>query len=438
MAQKLLASIAVLLLACSALSGSEPSTTKEATKDTLGEYVILGWNDLGMHCMNGEFSQLTILPPYNNLWVQVIQRGNPPILITSGMDLRYRFPDNTSSADKVNFWEYEEAMFGVNLPEDIGLAGKGLSGNLDWNGNAWEAEGIPITPFDDANPTVEQPYQLAEVTLRREPNGEILDQTMVVVPVSTEIHCDICHDGSDDKKSPTALARMSAKVECPPTYVSVFEKFERDTTTKAIDPVLVAQDILREHDEVDGQSLMDMRPVLCATCHSSNALGTSGRPGVKSLSQSVHEKHGEIFSAMDCYACHPGNQTQCLRGAMYTAGQTCQDCHGNIREVARSIEEGRRPWIDEPKCGTCHPGYEENPGTLYRNSIGHGGVYCTACHGSPHAELPTVQPRDNFQAIRVQGVAKTISNCMVCHTKLPRDPGPHGIKATFPELWLAF
>ena len=37
-------------------------------------YVVLAWNDLGMHCYNRDFRDLAVLPPYNTLWAQVLRR----------------------------------------------------------------------------------------------------------------------------------------------------------------------------------------------------------------------------------------------------------------------------------------------------------------------------------------------------------------------------
>jgi hypothetical protein len=87
-------------------------------------------------------------------------------------------------------------------------------------------------------------------------------------------------------------------------------------------------------------------------------------------------------------------------------------------------DPAREPWITEPRCGQCHsqPGFEfEQPNTLYRNSIGHKGVQCGSCHGSPHAITPTVTAVDNLQAVGLQGHPGTIDTCTVCHT-----PGPPG------------
>ncbi len=48
-------------------------------------YAVLGWNNLGMHCYNPDFSNLAILPPYNTLVAQVIRVGDPPQIVTSGV-----------------------------------------------------------------------------------------------------------------------------------------------------------------------------------------------------------------------------------------------------------------------------------------------------------------------------------------------------------------
>ena len=79
-------------------------------------------------------------------------------------------------------------------------------------------------------------------------------------------------------------------------------------------------------------------------------------------------------------------------------GLVCQTCHGSVLNVGESIDAGRKPWLEEPSCGavSCHGSrYAEEPGQLYRNSRGHGGLFCSACHGSPHAIVP--EPRGSRQ-----------------------------------------
>ena len=84
--------------------------------------------------------------------------------------------------------------------------------------------------------------------------------------------------------------------------------------------------------------------------------------------------------------------------------------------------------MQEPSCGSakCHgPKYAEEPGKLFRESRGHGGLYCSTCHGSPHAIVPTSNPRDNIQNISLQGFSGTLSKCDVCHGYTPSSGGPH-------------
>lgn len=360
-----------------------------------GRYVVIAWNDLGMHCMDPSFEDFSVLPPYNNLVAQVIRRGEEPDIVTQGVTVHYRILGNTTSADKTNFWQYAQALFGLNapLPANIGLTGKGLQGTMDPAGDHFTAAGIPVTEIFDNR--AKSPYQLAEVVVK-DSQGTILAGTQTVVPVSTEMTCQNCHN-------------------------------DNGTAAPSIATGKVKQNILTLHDRNEGTGLMASRPVLCAGCHSSNALGTAGRPGLPSLSSAIHSRHaGMDDGTMEgtCYQCHPGPQTKCLRGAMFQAGFTCHDCHGGMAQVANPQ---RQPWIDEPRCADCHSTpYQENPGQLYKNSAGHQGIRCQACHGSQHAIYPSVEPLDNKQSIWLQGFAGTISKCGVCHTNSP-DPGegPH-------------
>jgi hypothetical protein len=81
-----------------------------------------------------------------------------------------------------------------------------------------------------------------------------------------------------------------------------------------------------------------------------------------------------------CYQCHPGSNTQCLRGAMFNGGMLCNDCHGSMEQVGNDFSRGvspsnpsafilgvgnfydpnspqpRVPWANEPGCGSCHTG----------------------------------------------------------------------------------
>jgi hypothetical protein len=190
-----------------------------------------------------------------------------------------------------------------------------------------------------------------------------------------------------------------------------------------------------------------------------------------------------------CYQCHPGSKTQCLRGAMFSGGVVCQDCHGGMEQVGNDYSDvhpetlagdsGKRiPWATEPKCQSCHTGDARNKNhpaggivaddgirllqaftkndvnampisamasrfaenqSLYRLSgnkdgsgKGHGGVMCEGCHGSTHAIWPNQNPfaNDNIAATQIQGHTGTIIECETCHaagTLGNTLDGPHGM-----------
>jgi len=358
-------------------------------------YTVIGWNDLGMHCEDDSYDIFSILPPYNTMWAQVVRypaAGGDPELVTTGVTVEYSFEDNTESASKVNFWDYEDQLFGVDLPLNTGLTGMGMSGDMDPAATYFIAEGVPLTPFTDSEPTVRDPYQLAHLIARHTGTGALLAETTIVAPVSDEMHCEYCHSDGQVEGIATGDVRMN---------------------------ILVIHDMENETD------LEHETPVLCADCHASNALEKPGQPNVPNFSLAMHKKHDEY--TQDCYDCHPGVETACLRDVMSEDGMWCTDCHGDMLAVG---DENREPWIDEPRCETCHPDNAENPDTLFRNSIGHGGVYCEACHNSTHAIVPSREPRDNIQNIALQGRAGTLFHCDVCHSdNVPSGGGPHGILA---------
>lgn len=357
------------------------------------EYILLGWNDLGMHCYNRDFQDLAVLPPYNTLWAQVILRGDPPQIITQTVTVEYSFPDNTYSVGKSNFWDYDVPLFGVDLPANVGLTGSGLAGDMDKKGDHFIAEGIPLTEFSDSAPAVPDPYQLAEL-VARDSQGNVLATNTIVAPVSTEMHCDTCHyDGGVED---IATGRVETNI------LTLHDRENQD-----------------EYPPGNRNPLMTRRPILCAECHATNALGSPGAAGIPNLSKAMHEKHaGESPDSISgCYNCHPGPQTQCLRDVMSQQfSMTCVDCHGGMEQVSQNPN----PWLNEPRCDSCHtqPQYAQNH-ELYRFSQGHGGVYCEGCHDSTHAIALSRESRDAIKFANLQGYAGTLDKCTTCHLTEP-------------------
>ncbi len=374
-------------------AGDDDAGDDDATGDDdvwFDDYVVFGYNDLGMHCMNEDFSELMILPPFNTLHAQVIDRRDEhPHIAASGVTITYEIPSNTHSADKTNFWDYAIDLLGVSPADDIGLTGNGLSGVMAATGtNDWNAVGIPVTPINDAGEL--DPYPLAEVTAYS--GSQAVAQTRAVVPVSWEINCQLCHNEAG---------------------------------------ISTATDILRTHDELHATDLENSKPVFCGGCHYQAPLAPFSTDDGEQppLSTAMHSTHASRMGAAGldnpCYACHPGVETQCLRDVHFAEGLTCVDCHESMEAVGQPT---RLPWVDEPRCGDCHTraGFEfEQANTLFRNSKGHMGVHCAACHGSPHAIGPSVEAADNVQAIGLQGHAGVIDTCTVCHRENEDDEFPH-------------
>ena len=130
-------------------------------------YTIVGWNNLGMHCMDAEFSVLSILPPYNTIHAQVIDPSGKRVAnpVAAGITVTYEaIADatgsiNTTSQGKTDFWQWVGPLFGASPAVDVGLTGVRMPGAgnapqpMTWDAaNGWfVAEGIPITPYDDAH-----------------------------------------------------------------------------------------------------------------------------------------------------------------------------------------------------------------------------------------------------------------------------------------------
>lgn len=395
----------IQLLNRSVWAASQPAADTTGPS-AAGDYIVLAWNDLGMHCYNRSFKDLAVLPPFNTLWAQVIRLGDPPTVVTTGLTVEFFFEDNTYSVGKTDFWKYDLKLFGVDLADNVGLKNVGLSGQMTVNGDHFEAVGIPLTEFRDSAPSKPYPYQVATVVVKQQGSGVELARSHPVVPVSSEMHCDYCHydngPGNDD-----------------------------------IAKGVVEQNILAQHDKEHmdeypaGHSgpLMNRRPILCAECHASNALEADGVLGIPNLSNAIHEKHDGIVpdSLNGCYNCHPGPSTRCLRDIMASSQHQiyCVDCHGSMLNVAHNPD----PWLLEPRCDNerCHGSVYQLDKPLYRMSKDHGGVYCAGCHDSPHAIALSRELNDAIKFVEWQRFPGTLSECSVCHSTWPENPGPHNL-----------
>lgn len=476
---------------------AEPETLPAATE----KYILLSFNDLGMHCMDKDFSVFTILPPYNVANAQVLRQGVEPSLLNSDtVEVRYSpVPDtkgslNSYSVGKTNFWKYANQLFGVELPVGQGLSGAYMPADssttptfkYDTAQQWFQAAGIPMTSVDDSGAT--NPYPMLRISAHNKQTGELLTTTDIVIPVSQETDCKNCH----------ATGKVATQAD------GITWSNEADVEIQA------KWNILNLHDAKHATELANKTPVLCASCHYSAALDLEkvGPQGFQTqfptMSRVMHGHHGKLqqngksvfpnggTTKEDCYQCHPGTQTQCQRGAMSQVAQ-CQDCHGDMLAVGGEypLQKGgsldgqndngqRRPWMDLPRCQSCHTGdavdhlsgdklklhsdgirltqayvegdlsaspitaqndrFAENSATLFRNSKGHGGVACEGCHGSTHAVWanPATDASDNITAMQLQGHTGTLIECQTCHTDTPTvtTNGPHGMHNVNNLAWI--
>ncbi len=468
-------------------------------------YKLFGSNDLGMHCGDFDTRISSILPPFNVLHAQVIQRGKDPKILNpnDGISVRYSAASNptdpvltgiNSSGDgpvmyslatdgtafKTNFWDIADGgsetialaayrpfyppgvldafapnpgqglpapnverlylgdgqltaeqqhmpgslnpmfdnvmqqfgLFTLDQPFFINFPFGYTARDVNW----YEAAGVPMTAFDDSGR--ENPWPLYRFQAH-DTNGNILASTDVVLPISGEANCGACHNAPIDGGNGSATEALGNNV------ATVFDDPTFDVSSPLAVSLEYAADInlLRLHDLKNNTDLENSTPVVCQTCHYTPALdlaqvGPKGpadadangreQTNVRSMSNVMHKHHASVtdtngdllfpdmpapFDANGnprdpvaarqvlgetCYQCHPGQRTDCLRGAMADGGMLCQDCHGDMNQVGSDFSDFvspsnpgdfrlagdfytnpdtlRMPWANEPGCGSCHTG----------------------------------------------------------------------------------
>jgi hypothetical protein len=181
-------------------------------------YRLIGWNNLGMHCMDGDYSVLSLLPPYNTFHAQLIGPTGKLVKVPGSIQVSYEAVSdpsgsiNTSSIGKTNFWENVDGLFGASISEDHGLAGYTMPGAtntpqamaFDPTMNWFVADGVPVTPTDDAGH--KNTYPMMKL-VARDGTGAVLATTSIVVPVSDEMSCKSCHASN----SSSALERLGER-----------------------------------------------------------------------------------------------------------------------------------------------------------------------------------------------------------------------------------
>ena len=425
------------------------------------QYVLLTWNTLGMKCITDCDAAYSYLPPGNALGATLIRRGPvPEVLGEDAVALSYEAPEGFRNPSRhVRYWDFAASISGKALPADTSTSGATMQGPMKWNPKSlnFEAVGIPVVPYADDG-TV-NPYPLFTVRAVDKASGQELASTAVVVPVGTEMSCWRCHGGGWGRPEGTGVSLETAR--------SILAVHDRRNAT----------DLIARADAG--------KPVLCQSCHPDPLLNAPGDPERLNLPAALHGFHVNYLQGRDaetCSFCHPDSTaglTRCLRDSHGSAGMTCTPCHGYLEDHALSLlkkedERGntrapllmravsprlvpdvaainaRTPWLQEPDCLTCHTEHYTRPGAdavafntwtadasgLYRaRKEQTGKVSCIACHNSPHATHPSVNPfgadRDAVQPLQYQQLNAAIGargNCAVCHgpdAGLTPEMSPH-------------
>lgn len=464
------------------LEPAHSPTAAVSAAATTNTYALTGWSELGMHCIDGkDYSVFSVLPPFNVVRAQLVQKSEPPVLITTGVTVTYQATAdatgsiNTSSASKTNFWDNVRALFLNSVAPDTGLAGYKTQSTvpqpMTYNTleGYWEAVGIPTVPYDDKGVT--NPFPMVKL-VATDAKGNVLATASIALSISDELSCNTCHASNSDVNAKPTAGWVNNSDLAKDTKLNILRKHDDRW------PIAQYLSQLQTNGYTYQSSLYNTAvagtPILCAACHSDNALSAPGITGIKALTTDMHTLHGgqlllsnnktlDVNSSSNdlnsCYLCHPGPKTKCKRGAMNT--QLCSACHGNLTNVGVATRTG---WLDEPTCQMCHNNslrytsaftskgqYRQTkdltfasnanvPQTgkmLYRYSAGHGAVFCSGCHGSPHSEFPSLQANDNVLPIALQGYAAKITECTACHSSLgvSSTGGPHGVH-TLGQAWV--
>jgi PKD repeat protein len=316
------------------------------------------------HALHGHgFFGVCHSPPYNTIQAQVVDASGNLVTSASGVTVTYQAVAdptgsiNTTSVGKDNFWTFAASLFGLAKPlaPDVGLTGLAMPGMMnkpqpmtfDPANNWFIAEGIPITPYDDAGR--KNTYPMMRL-VAKDSGGNVLATTDIVLPISDEMDCKACHSSNS-----SAAARPNAG------WVNDLDA-DRDYRLN----------VLRLHDDRQGGSasyatalskagysstgLYDTvttagKPILCATCHgSTHAEFPSSHPNDNI--QSI-ELQGHKGMLVDCTTCH-GSQSLTIGGGphgMHPVGQSWVGSHGDAADDGRAAQ-----------CQACH-------GTDYRGTV---------------------------------------------------------------------
>ncbi|MCK7477259.1 MAG: hypothetical protein M0C28_06995 [Candidatus Moduliflexus flocculans] len=264
---------------------------------------------------------------------------------------------------------------GLNL-EDPGIH-NGLSGTMVVKGDHFQVNGIPVVPVDDA--LAWNPYQVADITVRDSGTNAVLVQTRATVPTSDEINC-----GEMPRRGPAARrprkTRRRGGDDPGRGPARAMRLLPRQSGARPDRARILRQVPVPGHPRLP--LIARARPATTATpARPPSAAAASAHTAADGNCVVLPRDHGRTWPAPSPPAAgSPGSASLCARPA--TLGSP------------RSIRVRR-------STGT---------------PTGHNGLSCPACHGSPHAQVPTNQASGRLSGRRsTRPTVVPIGTCKVCH-----------------------
>jgi hypothetical protein len=330
------------------------------------DVIVVATNDLGMHCACPGSEYFMLLPPFNTLRAQVIERGGrSPVVLDDPNDIRVEYDtvENTEESLRADpyyqTWMEMMPKYGFGPAENAqgliqGLTGATLDGEMEAKTGEgwWEVIGVPLFPDVSDNSSLadkvmidalgqdnpnRNPYLSVNVNVYDQSNDNLLASATTVAPVAFGGCCN-CHltvAENHGRPNPTPLDSFQVMGQLHEERSAV----PADNTHPGIPGINIA---LIDPDG-DGKP----GPVRCSSCHLDPAMGESTPPGMLSTAEAtkgqlmtdpntdepyrvsdftfsdvLHRGHLENPAALamdpnlaqNCYNCHPGNGVNCYRG----------------------------------------------------------------------------------------------------------------------------
>ena len=256
-----------------------------------GGWTLIGWNDLGMHCMDADFSVFSILPPYNTIHAQLIDSSGDLVTNPGRRHGHLRGGRRPGRLDQHDLGRQDQ-LLGPRArrssgrrsarrgPRRLRHARGGATPRSRWPSNPGAPAGSPPRA-SRSRPTTTAGHQepLPDDAAGGAGRGgqRCWPSTDIVLPVSDEMDCRACHASGS---GPAARALRTAGSNDPdPERDYRLNILALHDDHQAGNPAF--QTALAAAGYNPAGPLRHRRPgtapVLCAACHASNALPGTGR-----------------------------------------------------------------------------------------------------------------------------------------------------------------